>query len=60
MNRDFLLRLAERVREMIRCACTNVAKEQLQVWAEEFEIAATELETGRSRSATGKQLRLTS
>ena len=41
MNRDFLLRLAERVREMIPCAGTDVAKEQLRVWAEEFEEQAT-------------------
>jgi hypothetical protein len=37
MDRDFVLRLAQRVREMMAGACTDVAKEQLRVWAEEFE-----------------------
>ena len=44
MDLDFLLRLAQRVREMIPRACTDVAKEQLRVWAEEFEATAAQLE----------------
>jgi hypothetical protein len=44
MDRDFVLRLAKRVREMILCARTDIAKEQLRLWAEEFEAAAVELE----------------
>jgi len=44
MDRDFVLRLAQRVREMILCARTDIAKEQLRVWAEEFEATAAELE----------------
>jgi hypothetical protein len=43
MNRDFMLRLAQRVREMIPRACTDVAKEQLRLWAEEFEEQAARL-----------------
>ena len=44
MDRDFVLRLAQRVREMILRARTDIAKEQLRVWAEEFEAAAAEPE----------------
>jgi hypothetical protein len=44
MDRDFVLQLARRVREMILFARTDIAKEQLRVWAEEFEAAAAELE----------------
>ena len=44
MDRDFVLQLARRVREMILSARTDIAKEQLRVWAEEFEAAAAELE----------------
>jgi len=44
MDRDFVLRLAQRVREMILCARTDIAKEQLRVWADEFEATTTELE----------------
>jgi hypothetical protein len=50
MDRDFVLRLAQRVREMILCARTDIAKEQLRLWAEEFEAAAVELEqAGRAK-----------
>ena len=45
MDRDFLLRLAQRVREMMPCANTDVAREQLRVWAEEFEAQAIERRT---------------
>jgi len=44
MDRDFVLQLARRVREMILSTRTDIAKEQLRVWAEEFEAAAAELE----------------
>ena len=44
MDRDFVLRLAQRVREMILYARTDIAKEQLRVWAEEFEATAAELQ----------------
>ena len=50
MNREFLRRLAERVREMIPLARTDVAKEQLRVWAEEFDAAA-ELEEAQQQVA---------
>ena len=40
MDVDFLLRLAQRVQDMIPRACTDVAREQLRVWAEEFEEQA--------------------
>jgi hypothetical protein len=43
MDVDFLVRLAQRVREMIPRACTDVAREQLRVWAEEFEEQAAGL-----------------
>lgn len=42
MDREFLLRLAQRVREMMLRANTDVAREQLRVWAEEFEAQAIE------------------
>ena len=45
MDRDFLLRLAQRVREMMLRANTDVAREQLRVWAEEFEAQAIERRT---------------
>jgi hypothetical protein len=44
MDMDILLRLAQRVREMIPSACTDVAREQLRVWAEEFEEQAAGFE----------------
>ena len=50
MNREFLLRLAERVREMIPLARSDIAKEQLRVWAEEFDAAA-ELEEAQQQVA---------
>ncbi len=43
MDVDFLLRFAQRVRDMIPRACTDVAREQLRVWAEEFEEQAAGL-----------------
>ena len=50
MNREFLLRLAERVREMIPLARNDVAKEQLRMWAEEFDAVA-ELEEAHQQVA---------
>jgi hypothetical protein len=44
MDRDFVLRLAARAREMILSARTDIVKEQLRVWAEEFEAVAAELD----------------
>lgn len=38
-----LLRLAQRVREMMSAARTDVAKEQLRIWGEEFEEQAAAL-----------------
>jgi hypothetical protein len=43
MDVDFLLRLTQRVRETIPRACTEIAREQLRVWAEEFEEQAAGL-----------------
>jgi len=40
MNPISLRDFAQRCRELIRTAQTNVAKEQLRVWAEEFEEQA--------------------
>jgi hypothetical protein len=40
MNPASLRDLAQRCRELMRAAQTNVAKEQLRVWAEEFEEQA--------------------
>ena len=37
MDQDFLLRLAQRIRELILRARNDVTREQLRVWAEEFE-----------------------
>lgn len=51
MERDFVLRLAQRVREMILCAHTDIAKEQLRVWAEEFEATAAELDQPQQQVA---------
>jgi hypothetical protein len=50
MDRDFLLRLAQRVREMMLRARTDIAKDQLRLWAEEFETKAAEFEgAGRAK-----------
>jgi hypothetical protein len=40
MNQDFLLRLALRVRELMVDARNDIAREQLRMWAEEFEEQA--------------------
>jgi hypothetical protein len=40
MEQDCLLRFAQQIREMMAGACTDVAKEQLRVWVEEFEEQA--------------------
>ena len=40
MNPVSLRDFVQRCRELIRTAQTNVAKEQLRVWAEEFEEQA--------------------
>jgi hypothetical protein len=40
MNPTSLLYFAQRCRELMRTARTNLAKEQLRVWAEEFEQQA--------------------
>jgi hypothetical protein len=40
MNPISLRDFAQRCRELMRAARTNVAKEQLRVWAEEFEEQA--------------------
>ena len=45
MNPEFFRRFAERIRELIMRARTDAAKEQLRVWAEEFEAHAASLET---------------
>lgn len=46
LDQDFLLRLAQRVREMMLRARTDIAKDQLRLWAEEFERNAAELDGG--------------
>jgi hypothetical protein len=40
MDVDFLLQFAQRMREMMVRAHTDVAREQLRIWAEEFEERA--------------------
>jgi hypothetical protein len=49
MDVDFLLRLTQRVRETIPRACTEIAREQLRVWAEEFEEQAAGLKPELAR-----------
>jgi hypothetical protein len=46
MDVDFPLRLTQKVREMMLRARTDVAKEQLRLWAEEFEEQAAGLKPG--------------
>jgi uncharacterized protein YigA (DUF484 family) len=43
MDSDSFLRLAQWVREMLPAAATDVAREQLRIWAEEFEEQAATL-----------------
>ena len=50
MDLDFLLGFAQRMREMMRRAHTEVAREQLRVWAEEFEERASKIERQRNRN----------
>jgi hypothetical protein len=40
MDVDFFLRFAQSLREMMRRARTDVVREQLRIWAEEFEERA--------------------
>lgn len=44
MDSDVLLRFAQRMRDLMLCARTEVAREQLRIWAEEFEARAAALE----------------
>jgi len=43
MDRDALLRFAERVRELMARAPSEAIKEQLRLWVEEFEAKAAQL-----------------
>ena len=45
MDSDFLLRFARRMRDLMLHARTEPAREQLRIWAEEFEMRAAALET---------------
>jgi hypothetical protein len=40
-----LWRFAQRMRELMRRARTEAAREQLRIWAEEFETRAAALDT---------------
>jgi hypothetical protein len=44
MNADFFRRFAQQCRELIARARTDPAKEQLRIWAEEFDERADALE----------------
>jgi hypothetical protein len=44
MNSVSLLAIAQRCRELMRTARSNVVQEQLRVWAEEFEEQAAILD----------------
>jgi hypothetical protein len=45
MESVFLWRFAQRMRELMRRARTEAAREQLRIWAEEFETRAAALDT---------------
>jgi hypothetical protein len=45
MESEFLLRFARRMRDLMLRARTEPAREQLRIWAEEFEARAAALET---------------
>ena len=45
MDSEFLLRFARRMRDLMLRARTEAAREQLRIWAEEFEARAAALET---------------
>jgi hypothetical protein len=47
MDSDFLLRFARRMRDLMLRARTEAAREQLRIWAEEFEARAAALETSQ-------------
>ena len=49
MNSEFLLRFARRMRDLMLRARTDAAREQLRIWAEEFEARAAALETEQPR-----------
>jgi hypothetical protein len=49
MDLDFLLGFAQRMREMMGRAHTEIAREQLRIWAEEFEERAAKIEARRNR-----------
>jgi len=44
MDSEFLLRFARRMRDLMLRARTQAAREQLRIWAEEFEARAAALE----------------
>ena len=45
MESEFLLRFARRMRDLMLRARTEPAREQLRIWAEEFEAKAAAMET---------------
>lgn len=55
MEAEFLRRFARRMRELMLRARTEAAKEQLRIWAEEFDerAAAVDLQPGDNRSDRG-------
>src|SRR5205814_10121010 len=50
MDSEFLLRFARRMRELMLRARTEPAREQLRIWAEEFEARAAAVETEQQGS----------
>jgi hypothetical protein len=57
MESEFLRRFARRMRELMIRARTEAAREQLRIWAEEFDerAAAVDMEPGDNRSDRGNR-----
>ena len=55
MEAEFLRRFARRMRELMLRARTEAAREQLRIWAEEFDerAAAVDMQPGDNRSDRG-------
>ena len=55
MNADFFRRFAQQCRELIARARTEPAKEQLRIWAEEFDARADALERAATEGPADQQ-----
>jgi len=57
MRSGFFRQMAQQCRDLMGCASTEAVKEQLQVWAEEFDDKAKRKQEQRTRITAGNERR---